>query len=134
MKKDKLMGYVEMAGETLVVTGAAAWLPLRNLAMIIFAAGTVLMAIGRFAQTPSYQKYSPVDPKVLTLRRLYRQRMMGMVALILSAIIMNMPQGFHFGLYVAPASWLVTFIIFAIIEVYTAFRISAVEKDNKEIK
>lgn len=134
MKKDKLMGYVEMAGETLVVTGAAAWLPLRSLGMIIFAAGTVLMAIGRFAQTPSYQKYSPVDPKVLTLRRLYRQRMMGMVALILSAIIMNMPQGFHFGLYVAPASWLVTFIIFAIIEVYTAFRISAVEKDNKEIK
>lgn len=134
MKKDKLMGYVEMAGETLVVTGAAAWLPLRSLAMIIFAAGTVLMAIGRFAQTPSYQKYSPIDPKVLTLRRLYRQRMMGMVALILSAIIMNMPQGFHFGLYVAPASWLVTFTIFAIIEVYTAFRISAVEKDNKEIK
>ena len=30
MKKDKLMGYVEMAGETLVVTGAAAWLPLRK--------------------------------------------------------------------------------------------------------
>ena len=133
-KKDKILGYAEMAGETLVVAGAAAWLPMRGTAQVVFALGAVVFAIGRLLQTPPHEKYSPTDPKELTLRRLYHQRVIGMVALIVSAVVMNMPSGFHFGVYVAPSSWLMVFVVFVVIEVYTVFRISAVEKKDNEQK
>lgn len=123
-----------MAGEILVVIGAAAWLPMRGMAQVAFAMGTVMFAIGRLLQTPLYEKYMPTDPRELTLRRLYHQRVIGIVALIVAAIVMNVPQGFHFGLYITPSSWLMVFIVFVVIEVYTVFRISAVEKKGKEQK
>lgn len=128
MEKERILGYVEMAGETLVAAGAAVWLPLREVAPYVFCVGVVLFAVGRFVQTPFYQKYSVLDPKELTMRRLYHQRVFGIVALVLSAVLMCLPQGFYFGMYVAPSSWLVLFVIFVVLEVYTAFRISAVEK------
>ena len=118
-----MLGLMEMAGETLVVIGAAAWLPLRDVAMWVFAVGVVLMAVGRFAQEPFYLRYAQRDPKELTMRRLYHQRVFGMVALV-----MWLPTGFYSGLYVGPTSWLVLFVIFVVIEVYTIFRISSVEK------
>lgn len=128
MEKERILGYVEMAGETLVAAGAAVWLPLREVAPYVFCVGVVLFAVGRFVQTPFYQKYSVLDPKELTMRRLYHQRVFGMVALILSAALMCMPVGFHFGIYVGSSSWLLLFAIFVVIEVYTVFRISAQEK------
>lgn len=123
-----MLGLMEMAGETLVVIGAAAWLPLRDVAMWVFAVGVVLMAVGRFAQEPFYLRYAQRDPKELTMRRLYHQRVFGMVALVLAAVVMWLPAGFYSGLYVGPTSWLVLFVIFVVIEVYTIFRISSVEK------
>lgn len=129
-KKDKMLGYAEMAGETLVVIGAAAWIPMRSTAQVVFAIGAVIFAIGRLLQTPPHERCSPTDPKELTLRRLYHQRVIGMVALIASAVVMNMPQGFHFGVYITPSSWLMVFVVFVVIEVYTVFRISAVEKKD----
>ena len=117
-----------MLGETLVVVGAIGWLPMRAVAPWLMAVGVVLFAVGRFVQTPFYQKYSERAPKELTLRRLYHQRVFGMVALILSAMLMFLPQGFYSGMYVGPSSWLVLFVIFVVIEVYTTFRISAVDK------
>ncbi|MBR1519863.1 MAG: hypothetical protein IJ635_01320 [Bacteroidaceae bacterium] len=128
MERDRILGYVEMLGETLVVVGAIGWLPMRAVAPWLMAVGVVLFAVGRFVQTPFYQKYSERDPKELTLRRLYHQRVFGMVALILSAMLMFLPQGFYSGMYVGPSSWLVLFVIFVVIEVYTTFRISAVDK------
>lgn len=128
MKRDKAWGYVEVIGEVLVVVGAAIWMPMRAVAPWIFAIGVALFAVGRFLQTPFYQKYSERDPRELTLRRLYNQRVIGMVALILSATMMFMPVGFYYGVYLGAMSWLVMFVIFVLIEVYTIFRISAVDK------
>jgi hypothetical protein len=128
MDKEKILGYVEIVGETLVVAGAAAWLPLPVIASCVFCVGVVVFAVGRFTQTPFYQKYTVMDPKELTMRRLYHQRVFGIIALILSAALMCLPQGFYFGMYVTSSSWLVLFAIFVVLEVYTAFRISAVEK------
>ena len=68
------------------------------------------------------------DPRELTLRRLYHQRVFGMVALVLAAIVMWLPSGFYASLYVTPSSWLMPFVLFVAIEVYTVFRVSAVEK------
>ncbi len=128
MTKDRMLGLQEAVGETLVVVGAAVWLPLRDVAMWVFAVGVVLMAVGRFAQEPFYLRYAQRDLKELTMRRLYHQRVFGMVALVLAAVVMWLPAGFYGGLYVEPTSWLVLFVIFVVIEVYTIFRISAVER------
>ena len=128
MKKDKIFGYVEIIGETLVVVGAAGWMPARVVAQWIFAAGVLLFAVGRFLQTPFYQKYAKRDPRELTLRRLYNQRVIAMVALILSAMLMFMPAGFYYGVYLGTMSWLVLFVVFVLVEVYTIFRISVVDK------
>lgn len=128
MDRDKALGYVEVAGETLVVLGAAAWMPLRAVAVWLYAIGVVLFAVGRFVQTPFYLRYPVHDPRELTLRRLYHQRVFGMVALVLSAALMWVPQGFYAGFYVSPSSWLLLFSFFVVTEVYTTFRVSAVEK------
>lgn len=112
----------------MVVVGAALWMPMRAIAPWIFAIGVAMFAVGRFLQTPFYQKYSERDPRELTLRRLYNQRVIGMVALILSAMLMFMPVGFYFGVYLGKMSWLVMFVVFVVVEVYTVFRISAVDK------
>ena len=127
MDENKALGYVEVAGETLVVLGAAAWMPLRLVALWVYAVGVVVFAIGRVMQTPFYLKYSVHDARELTLRRLYHLRVFGMVALVLSAALMWTPKGFYAGFYVAPSSWLLLFTLFVAIEVYTTFRISAVE-------
>ena len=126
--RDKVWGYVEIVGETLVVLGAAAWMPMRVVAPWVFAVGVALFAVGRFLQTPFYQKYAERDPRELTLRRLYNQRVIGMVALILSATLMFMPAGFYYGIYLGAMAWLVLFVVFVVVEVYTVFRISAVDK------
>lgn len=128
MKRDKAWGCVEIVGESMVVIGAATWMFLRSVAPWIFVVGVALFAVGRFLQTPFYQKYSEHDPRELTLRRLYNQRVIAMVALVLSAMLMFMPVGFYYGVYLGPMSWLVLFVVFVVVEVYTVFRISMVDK------
>jgi len=41
---------------------------------------------------------------------------------------MWLPVGFYAGMYVGKTSWLIPFVFFVVVEVYTVFRISAVEK------
>ncbi len=128
MNKEKILGYAEVAGLSLVLLSAVVWLTNHAIAGIIIAAGTVLLALGRFLQTPFYMKYSPTDPRELTLRRLYHQRVFGIVALVIAAALMNTPAGFYFGVWVGASSWLLLFVFFVVVEVYTVFRISAIDK------
>lgn len=130
MNKEKILGYVESAGLLQVVIAAAIWIlpDLRTVAQGWMAVAAVMLLLGRFLQEPFYLKYSERDPKVLTLRRLYHQRVFGIIALILAAAMMFVPQGFYYGMYVGKSSWLILFVIFVVIEVYTAFRISSVDK------
>ena len=79
-------------------------------------------------QTPFYLKYPITDARELTMRRLYHQRVFGIVALILATVLMWLPVGFYAGMYVGKTSWLIPFVFFVVVEVYTVFRISAVEK------
>lgn len=132
MNKEKMLGYVEVAGLSIVLLSAVVWLFNHGVAGVLIAVGTVLLALGRLLQTPFYAKYSAADPRELTLRRLYHQRVFGIIALVLSAALMNMPMGFYFGVWLAPSSWLVLFVFFVVVEVYTVFRISAVDKEQKQ--
>ena len=128
----KILGIIEVVGLTLVVVAAALWTfpmeNLRSLSLWGMSLGTVTLVVGRFMQTPFYLKYPVTDPRELTLRRLYHQRVFGIVALILATVMMWLPVGFYAGMYLGKTSWLIPFVFFVVVEVYTVFRISAVEK------
>jgi hypothetical protein len=128
----KILGIIEVVGLTLVVVAAALWaFPMENLHSLSLwgmSLGTVALVVGRFMQTPFYLKYPVTDPRELTLRRLYHQRVFGIVALILATVMMWLPVGFYAGMYLGKTSWLIPFVFFVVVEVYTVFRISAVEK------
>lgn len=128
----KILGIIEVVGLTLVVVAAALWAfpmeNLRSLSLWGMSLGTVALVVGRFMQTPFYVKYPVTDPRELTLRRLYHQRVFGIVALILATVMMWLPVGFYAGMYLGKTSWLIPFVFFVVVEVYTVFRISAVEK------
>lgn len=132
MDKDKILGIVEVMGLCLVMVAACVWVfPQENMrfgATVVMSAGTVLLTLGRFMQTPFYLKYPVTDPKELTLRRLYHQRVFGIIGLILATVFMWMPAGFYAGMYVGKTAWLIPFVFFVVIEVYTVFRVSSVEK------
>ena len=128
----KILGIIEVVGLTLVVVAAALWAfpmeNLRSLSLWGMSLGSVALVVGRFMQTPFYLKYPVTDPRELTLRRLYHQRVFGIVALILATVMMWLPVGFYAGMYLGKTSWLIPFVFFVVVEVYTVFRISAVEK------
>ena len=128
----KILGIIEVVGLTLVVVAAALWaFPMENLHSLSLwgmSLGTVALVVGRFMQTPFYLKYPVTDPRELTLRRLYHQRVFGIVSLILATVMMWLPVGFYAGMYLGKTSWLIPFVFFVVVEVYTVFRISAVEK------
>lgn len=124
MNKEKIFGYMACAGEVLVIIGAIIWITGTPLAHYLFAAGATIFAIGRFNE--KQEKGS------IVLARLYGQRTFGVIALLITAVLMNLKGGFYFGMYLRPSAWLITFVIFVVIEVYTAFRIPNQIKKEKE--
>lgn len=116
---NRLMGYVEMAGETMVVLASALWITRMPWVMYVFAIGAVVFAVGRLSVQRSFQTADVV------VRRLLRQRTFAVFMLLGSAALMFARPGFYFGynVYLTPSSWLVLFVVFVVIEVYTAFRL-----------
>ncbi len=124
----KLSGYI---GPVLLVVAALLFIILNSYALwirVLFALGVVLLTINRFFGDESDWRQSKRSDKPLTLRRLYRQRCVGVVVLYLSVVLLFLPEGFYYGIYLRRISWLLPFIVFTVIELYSAFRIPAVEK------
>lgn len=119
MKKNKIMEYAEMVGELLIVIGAALWITRLQWIPVFFSIGALIFTIGRLSVQQN------MKCNTISLKRLYRQRTFAVFALILSATLMFVKPGYYFGynLYITNFSWFVLFAVFAIIEVYTAFRI-----------
>ena len=124
----KLLNYVAMGGETMVVVGAAAWMFAPLPAAILFAVGAALFIIGRMAGNEGDGQKAPDRSLTPVVRHLHRQRILSYVLLTLAAVCIHLPAGFYFGIYMRRSMWLVPFIAFVIIEVYTAFRLPAAEK------
>ena len=121
-------GYI---GPVLLVVAALLFIILNSYALwirVLFALGVVLLTINRFFGDESDWRQSKRSDKPLTLRRLYRQRCVGVVVLYLSVVLLFLPEGFYYGVYLRRISWLLPFIVFTVIELYSAFRIPAVEK------
>ena len=130
MSKDNVLGYIANIGEVLVLIGAALWITGCEFLNYVFAVGTLLFAIGRF-----FEKH---PQSTLTLRRLYLQRTIGVVILIVAALLMFFYEyinGFEisdYKVHATASAWLLPFFIFVVIELYTAFRIpSELKKESK---
>jgi hypothetical protein len=131
MNKQNVFGYIANIGEVLVLIGAAFWITGWEFINYVFAVGTLLFTLGRL-----FEKHP--ESTTITLRRLYTQRTIGVVVLVLSALLMffyDRINGFEIGDYEVHATasaWLLPFFIFVVIELYTAFRIpSELKKENK---
>ena len=129
-EKDKVLGYIANLGEVLVLIGAAFWITGWEFMNYVFAVGTLLFAIGRLLEKH--------PQSTITLRRLYTQRIIGVVVLIIAALLMFFYEhinGFEisdYKVHATASAWLLPFFIFVVIELYTAFRIpSELKKENK---
>ena len=120
---DKIYQIAAIAGEVMVIAGAMIWVTGWIGANYIYAAGSTIFAVGRLGEKH--------DVKDAVVKRLYRQRTFGVVVALFSALVMNMEPGFYLGYYFPRTTWLVLFLVFAVFEVYTAFRIPAAEEKSR---
>ena len=130
MNKQNVLGYIANIGEVLVLIGAAFWITGWEFINYVFALGTLLFTVGRL-----FEKH---PESTITLRRLYIQRTIGVVVLILAALLMffyDRINGFEisdYEVHATASAWLLPFFIFVVIELYTAFRIpSELKKQDK---
>ena len=129
MDSKKILTSITNVGELLVVLGASLWITRLTFTEYIFTIGVVLFVACRLMERHE-------DSSNTALKRLYVQRILGSVMLILSASLMlfhSQLNGFvisDYVVHVTPAAWLVPFMIFAVIEIYTAFRIPAEQKKD----
>ncbi len=130
MNKTSIWTSLANTGELLVVAGALLWIANSDMMKYIFALGAILMAVGRFMSQDT-----PEDASV-TLRRLYIQRNIGVIILLIAVMLMftwQLIDGTEIAQYrlrATKAAWFLPFLIFVVIELYTAFRIPA--QTNKE--
>lgn len=125
---EKWLGVATMLGGTVLLLGTALWLFAPQVSRWMYAAGAVVYVVARFAGRAGDWRGS-ADPQIgLTLRRLHGMHAVGCMALLASALFMWLGGGFHLGMYITRAFWLIPFVAFVVIELYTAFRIPAEEK------
>lgn len=120
---DKIYQIAAIAGEVMVIAGAMIWVTGWIGANYIYAAGATIFAVGRLGEKH--------DVKDAVVKRLYRQRTFGVVVALFSALVMNLEPGFYLGYYFPRTTWLVLFLVFAVFEVYTAFRIPVAEEKSR---
>lgn len=131
MDRNKLSTYTSNIGETLVAVGAATWIINHDIPSYIFALGAILMTAGRLME-PLPQHAST------TLSRLYMQRNIGTIVLLIAAILMFTYQYIdrqeigNYTIKATPTAWLLPFAIFVAIELYTAIRIPSQHKKEQE--
>lgn len=122
---NKAFANLEMIGETLVVLAAAMWIMKLEWIPIVFCVGAIFTAVGRFGMVQDTKGST-------TLKRLFRQRKWAVVFLLVSSALMFVTgtQYLAYNIYLFPSSWLIFFVIFVVIEVYTTVRILYLTKEN----
>lgn len=106
-----------MVGETIVILAAALWITHNDFIPYIFAIGAVFTLVGRYAQVHKVES--------MALERLYSLRKLGVIFLAISAGLMFLKGTTYIGynIYLFKSSWLMFFVMFGVIEVYTTIRI-----------
>lgn len=127
----RILSAMAQAGELVLLAGVALWMLRLPWVPGVFAAGAVLFAAGRMLGKEGDYAKSYDSSLTPTLRHLYRQRMGGELMAVLAAVLMNLNAGFYWGYYLRPSVWLIPFVVFVVLELYTAFRISSIEKKRE---
>lgn len=114
---NKVFANIEMVGETIVILAAALWITHNDFIPYIFAIGAVFTLVGRYAQVHKVES--------MALERLYSLRKLGVIFLAISAGLMFLKGTTYIGynIYLFKSSWLMFFVMFGVIEVYTTIRI-----------
>lgn len=128
----KVLPLLASLGELLLLAGAIAWMPQRTWGQSLFTIGALLFATGRLLGPQGDYAQSTNPENAIPLRRLYRQRLIGTVMLLLSAASMCRAGTFIHGYYLSRASWLIPFVPFVIIELYTAFRLPQLANEKHD--
>lgn len=119
----RLLGFLACAGELLVLAGAVSWLPAPQWGEWLFVVGTLFFAVGRLLGKEGDYAQSVRLASSVRVRRLYRQRILGVVMLVLATAALCHGAGFVAGYYLGRSAWLIPFMVFVVIELYTAFRL-----------
>lgn len=117
-------------GELLLLAGAIAWMPQHTWGQRLFTIGALLFATGRLLGSQGDYAQSTNPDNAIPLRRLHRQRLIGTVMLLLAAASMCRAGTVIQGHYLPPATWLIPFIPFVVIELCTAFRLPRLMDKN----
>lgn len=114
---NKVFANIEMVGETIVILAAALWITHNSLIPYVFAVGAIFTLVGRYAQVQKAES--------MALERLYSLRKLGVIFLAISAGLMFLKGTTYIGynIYLFKSSWLMFFVMFGVIEVYTTIRI-----------
>ena len=126
----KIWGYMEIVGETLMIIAVALWITHAAWVPYLFAAAVVIFSVGRLAQGNDSILAETPQENQLRVVRLLRQRSFAIVFLFITAAFMfaDTPMHIYQDIFILKSSWLVPFICFSVIEVYTAFRLPQLTK------
>lgn len=134
MKKDNIFNYIHNIGLILLVISAFVILVMLNNSIyicILFCIGVLMLSIGRFLGPSSDYIRSNDQSLSISFRRLYRQRLFAVCLLYISILLLFIHEGFYWGYYIRRSLWFLPFLIFTIIEIYTTFRLSSLDKNSK---
>lgn len=99
---------------------------------ILFSIGVFMVVAGRFIGSKTDFSLSKNKELDIVVRRLYRQRVIAACILCMSVVLLFLPNGFYFGYYIRRSLWFIPFLIFTIIEIYTTFRLSSIDKKGEK--
>ena len=130
----KLLSFIHNIGLVIVLVSSFIILVLLKysiLSSLLFSIGVVMLTIGRFIGSRSDYCLSQNNQLNTAVRRLYRQRVIAVCLLYLSIFLLFLPEGFYWGYYIRRSLWFIPLLVFTIIEIYTIFRLSSIEKNDK---
>lgn len=112
-KNKKLMNALTVAGALFILVGAILFVTGWFLSSYLYSLGAILFVIP--------QLLDHYEGKNVTIRRLRKQQILGAFFLLATALLMFKPW----------LPWILTLTVAAILELYTAFRLSSeLEKEN----
>ena len=124
MDSKKTLAMLTLAGETIVLIGAVMWSWNPDWAVYTFVTGTCLFFAGRML--------TPNNDESMVVKRLHTQQKAGALILLLAAITMTATPTWFLGYYVTKSDWLIPFVAFVIIEVYTTFRLAYLDNNKQK--
>ena len=130
----KLLSFIHNIGLVIVLVSSFIILVLLKysiLSSLLFSIGVVMLTIGRFIGSRSDYCLSQNNQLNTAVRRLYRQRVIAVCLLYLSIFLLFLPEGFYWGYYIRRSLWFIPLLVFTIIEIYTIFRLSSIEKNDR---